>query len=242
MDRRRAPAVLALALVALLGLAPVSPAAAAATEPATIFLVAVGDNGQSGSPVGCGDSLIPVTIQVPAAGTTAGKITQALTKLFALHDQYYGQSGLYNALYQSNLGMDRVELQGGVAAVYLTGALRVNGECDDPRVEGQIVATARQVPGVTDAIVVFNGGPLFSPAGVVTFPRPATRSRPPSCPTGWRTAACRPSATRSRSSGSRAGYGCSTSSGSASRPIPRTSPRTPSSSACSAGRTRSGGG
>src|SRR5215213_4762266 len=125
---------LVVALVALLGLAP--PAAAArpaATEPARIALVALNDNGQSGPPVGCGDSLVPVTVDVPTASTTEGKITQALVKLFSIKQQFYGQSGLYTALYMNNLVVDRVEMQGSVAAIYLSGTLSLGGECDDPR-------------------------------------------------------------------------------------------------------------
>ncbi|MGN6361874.1 MAG: GerMN domain-containing protein, partial [Thermomicrobiales bacterium] len=159
-------AIFALLFCALLGIAPTTLAApqaaqaVAATEQATIYLVAIGDNGQSGTKIGCGDSLIPVTVNVPTANTTAGKITQALTALFAIKQQFYGQSGLEDSLYQSNLAVNKVELQGGVAAVYLSGSLTLGGVCDDPRAEGQITATAMHLPGVTQAIVVFNGGPL----------------------------------------------------------------------------------
>jgi hypothetical protein len=147
---------LVVALVALLGLAPPAVAArSAATEPARIALVALNDNGQSGPPVGCGNSLVPVTVDVPAAGSTEGKITQALLALFAIRRQFYGQSGLYTALYMNNLVVDRVELQGSVAAIYLAGTLSLGGECDDPRAEGQVAETARLVPGVTGAVVIY---------------------------------------------------------------------------------------
>src|SRR5215211_4789936 len=167
-------------LVALLGLAP--PAVASgppATEPARIALVALNDNGRSGPPVGCGDSLVPVDVEVPAAGTTEGKVTQALLKLFSIKQQLYGQSGLYTALYMNNLVVDRVEMQGGIAAVYLSGTLSLGGECDDPRAEGQVAQTARLVPGVTGAIVIYQGGPLTNLVGSVTFPQTGHAVAPP---------------------------------------------------------------
>jgi hypothetical protein len=54
--------------------------------------------------------------------------------------------------------------------VHLSGTLSVGGVCDEPRVEGQIVATARQFPGLTNALVFYKGGPLFSPPGREFFP------------------------------------------------------------------------
>jgi hypothetical protein len=175
--------VLVTLLVAVLGLAP--PAAAAgssATEPARIALVALNDNGQSGPPVGCGDSLVPVTADVPAAGTTEGKVTQALLKLFSIKQPFYGQSGLYTALSMNTLVVDRVELQGGVAAVYLSGTLSLGGECDDPRAEGQVAQTARLVPGVTGAVVIYQGGPLTNLVGSLPFPQTGHTVAPPFFP------------------------------------------------------------
>jgi hypothetical protein len=181
-------AIFALLLCAFLGITPAALAApqaaqaVAATEQATIYLVAIGDNGQSGTQIGCGDSLIPVAVNVPAANTTEGKITQALTTLFAIKQQFYGQSGLENSLYQSNLTVSRVELQGSVAAIYLAGSLSLGGVCDDPRAEGQITATAMHLPGVTQAIVIFNGGPLTNEVGSLTFPQTGHSVAPPFFP------------------------------------------------------------
>lgn len=160
-----------LGLALLLGLAPATYAAGgAAEERVNLYMIAVGDDGRSGEKVGCGDSLVPVARDIPSAATTAGKITNALTLLFSLRDRDYGQSGFVNALYASRLRVDRVELQGSAAAIYLSGQLSVAGVCDEPRVEGQIAAVARQFVGVTKAIIIYNGGPLFSNAGSLDFP------------------------------------------------------------------------
>ena len=140
------------------------------TEPATIYMIAEGDNGQSGIPVGCGDSLIPVTVDVPAATTTEGKITAALQHLFSLHDPFYGQSGLYNALYENMLTIDSVSLYGSTAGVILSGTTGSRGTCDDPRIEGQIEQTVLSVPGVTNVVVILNGMQIIDQRGPDFFP------------------------------------------------------------------------
>ena len=158
-------------VILLLGLAPATFAASpGAAEQAKIYLIALGDNGQSGERIGCGDSLIPVTKEITAGPTTPEKITAALTLLYSLRDRNYGQSGLTNALYASRLQVQRVELQGNKAAVYLTGTISLGGVCDNPRVEAQIAATARQFAGVSGVLIFRNGGPLVSEVGGIDFP------------------------------------------------------------------------
>jgi Sporulation and spore germination len=119
-----------------------------------MFLIAVGDNGQSGDMLGCGDSLVPVQIEVPPS---QGVLRASYGALLALKDQFYGQSGLYNALYQSDLQIDSVTVSGGKAVIQLTGTLTLAGECDNPRVAAQLEATARQFPTVTDVTIYING-------------------------------------------------------------------------------------
>jgi hypothetical protein len=106
-----------------------------------IFLIGMNDNGVSGKLVGCGDSAVPVTMVVPY---TTGVLRASLDKLLAIKDQNYGQSGLYNALYQSTLKVSSLALKDGVATVHLTGKLTLGGECDDPRVQAELEETALQ--------------------------------------------------------------------------------------------------
>jgi hypothetical protein len=138
---------------------------AAAADLSTIFLVALDDNGQSGMPIGCGDSLIPVQVQVESADSVEGQITAALEKLFSIDDQFYGESGLYNALYQSDLSVSSVDVSNGHADVDLSGSLQVGGVCDEPRVEGQIRQTILQFDGIDSATVTLNGHELFDDQG-----------------------------------------------------------------------------
>jgi hypothetical protein len=122
-----------------------------------IFLIAVDDNGKTGNPVGCGDSVVPVTVQIPP---TQGVLKAALVALLSDKDQYYGQSGLYNALYQSDLQVDSLSIQGSKASVYLSGTLLMGGECDTPRVQAQLEQTVLQFPTITEVYIFINGRPM----------------------------------------------------------------------------------
>jgi hypothetical protein len=133
------------------------PTDAATQNMVQIFLIAVDDNGQTGTPVGCGDSAVPVQVEIPP---TQGVLKAALGTLLSIKDQYYGQSGLYNALYQSDLQVDSISIDGGKASVYLTGTLIMGGECDSPRVQAQLEQTVLQFPTVTEAAIFINDKPL----------------------------------------------------------------------------------
>jgi hypothetical protein len=137
----------------------VQPPAPTSSTPQMVefYLIALEDNGQSGPRVGCGDSAVPV--QVPISPTKE-VLKAAMQALISLRVQYYGQSGLYNALYQSNLQLDGVNIKDGVAIIELSGSLQMGGECDSPRVEAQINQTALQFATVKDVSVSLNGRPL----------------------------------------------------------------------------------
>lgn len=123
-----------------------------------IYLVAVGDNGVSGKLIGCGDSLVPVEVRIEP---TLSVLRAALTELFKQEgQQYYGESGLYNALYQSHLSIVGVAVANGEARILLTGSLALGGECDNPRVEEQLKAIALQFNTVNRVSVFINGKPL----------------------------------------------------------------------------------
>ncbi len=134
--------------------APTSPASGQILQ---IFLVAIGDNGASGKKIGCGDSLVAVDVVV---NPTVAVLRTSLDELLAIKSEYYGQSGLYNALYQSDLEIEELGLQNGVASIYLKGDLVLGGTCDSPRVEEQLRATALQFSTVSDVEIFINGKPL----------------------------------------------------------------------------------
>jgi len=135
----------------------VPPTSTAVQQTVKIFLIALEDNGQSGILVGCGDSAVPVTVIIPR---TQGVLKAALEKLLSIKEQYYGESGLYNALYQSDLKLKSVTIDQGKAIIHLTGTVILGGVCDAPRFEAQIKQTALQFSTVSDVEVFINDIPL----------------------------------------------------------------------------------
>lgn len=131
--------------------APITP------QMVQVYLIAIDDNGQSGNPVGCGDSAVPIQVQIEP---TQGVLKAALEALLSIKEQYYGQSGLYNALYQSDLKVDSVKISGGKAVVQLSGSMILGGECDNPRVQAQLEQTILQFSTVTQAEIFINGKTL----------------------------------------------------------------------------------
>jgi len=137
----------------------VPPTATPAPETITVqvFLIALEDDGQSGRQIGCGDRAVPVQVVVPR---TQGVLRAALEALLSIRDQYYGESGLYNALYQSDLRVEGITLESGEAIVNLSGTLMLGGVCDNPRVEAQLEETALQFSTVSRVSMFVNGVPL----------------------------------------------------------------------------------
>jgi len=117
-----------------------------------IYLISTG-----GGAVGCGDEVVPVLRRI---APTPAPLRAALTELFALKSQTFGESGLYNALYQSDIRVERVAIVNGRAEVALSGTLRLGGVCDEPRVVAQIESTVRQFSSVTSTAITLNGAPL----------------------------------------------------------------------------------
>jgi hypothetical protein len=122
-----------------------------------IYLIAIDDNGQSGQLIGCGDSGVAVDVEIQP---TQEVLRASLEKLLSTKDQFYGQSGLYNALYQSDLQIDSISLQDGTAVIDLAGTIILGGVCDNPRAEAQLESTVLQFSTVQEVSIFVNGRPL----------------------------------------------------------------------------------
>jgi len=122
-----------------------------------VFLIATGDDGRSGRKVGCGDSAVPVEVNLPRP---APALQGALEALLAMHERSDPKSGLYNALYASRLTVRSVSRAGAQARVDLGGYLELGGECDDPRILAQLQETALQFPDVQQVAFYLEGKPL----------------------------------------------------------------------------------
>ena len=156
MRQRAALLCLVLASAPSAPFARTSPAPQSGTT-VKVFLLALEDDGKSGKKIGCNDSVVAVTRTVPR---TTAPLAAAIRELVSIRDRTYGPSGLYNALSQSNLMVDRVVLVNGVAEIHLSGMFRSGGACDNPRVEAQIKETALQFSTVKSAAIFINDTPI----------------------------------------------------------------------------------
>jgi hypothetical protein len=74
-----------------------------------------------------------------------------------VNEDYYGQSGLYNALHRSDLSLDSATVENGQATLYLSGNLQLGGICESPRVEAQLRQTTDQFSTVGESVIFING-------------------------------------------------------------------------------------
>jgi hypothetical protein len=112
------------------------------------------DGTTPGKHIGCGDTVVMVERNIPA---TAAPLSAAIREQLSIHDQFYGMSGLFNALYQSNLSFVSATIVDGHATINLSGTIRVNGVCDMPRVASQFEETALQFSTVQSVTTNVNG-------------------------------------------------------------------------------------
>jgi hypothetical protein len=121
---------------------------------ARIYLIALEDGGESGEEVGCGDSIVPAEVEIDPQSVGLAAVME---HLLGLHSREHPTTGLYNALYQSDLTVEEVNVANGKATVHQSGQLRVGGACDVPRIEAQLRQTALQFPEVDQVSVPVNG-------------------------------------------------------------------------------------
>lgn len=122
-----------------------------------IYLIAVGDAGERGMEVGCGDSLVPVEVQIEP---TSAPLRASLEALLAGESDYAGAPELYNVFHQTDLEVGGIDIEQGHAVIQLSGDLVVGGVCDEPRVVAQLRQTALQFSTVDRVTIYVNGVPL----------------------------------------------------------------------------------
>ena len=115
------------------------------TQSIKIYLVAVGDDGKTGKKIGCGDSLVAITRNIKK---TAAPLTAAIRELLQTPPHPDGSPNLENFWKGRNLKVRSVSIVNRTATIRLSGSVSVAGVCDEPRIESQIDATARQFPTV----------------------------------------------------------------------------------------------
>lgn len=133
-----------------------TPESTAGSTERSLTFIATGDDGLSGPRIGCGDS----AVSVPITTTTIAPLGEVMRAQLAEKDIHLGQSGLYNALAQSNLTYDSATIADGHATVRLSGQLLSGGVCDIPRITEQLTAPALQFDNIDTVTVLINGEPL----------------------------------------------------------------------------------
>jgi spore germination protein GerM len=138
---------------------PASTAAPSATwegaKEVFIYLIAMEDNGASGPKIGCNDSIIEVKRVL--AQPTQSPLRAAYEELLSIKDDFYGESGLFNSLWEMDLTVDSVNITNGKAIVQLSGDFHGVGTCADPRMIAQLEYTALQFSTVTSVEITING-------------------------------------------------------------------------------------
>lgn len=122
-----------------------------------IYMVAEGDKGRQGKKFGCDDSLVAIERQVVSGST----ISDVYQDFLDIHDQKYEDTGLTNALYQSDLHLDSGSILGGTAHIFLSGTLKKPADdCERQRIQAMLEEPAKQFDGVRSIDVKVNNIPL----------------------------------------------------------------------------------
>lgn|SRR3989344_2762166 len=104
---------------------------------------------------GC-DAVVLVERTVPQ---TTQPLNAAYRELFRRQEQWPygpGQAGNFISS-RTQLNFERASIEGGVARVYLTGAIgSLGGVCDEPRLQAQIEETAFQFPNIKSVEIFLN--------------------------------------------------------------------------------------
>lgn len=145
---------------------PILPAAATTTPAAplvsSVQLAFLDGSGKAkGKAVGC-DKLALVELEVTP---TADPLSASLASLFSGATTTKLVPGNYVAERQAELRFDHAALEGTTAQVYLVGTTTpLGGECDDPRLQGQVEETALANSEAKKVKIFVNGEPYAAPS------------------------------------------------------------------------------
>jgi hypothetical protein len=127
----------------------IEPSPTADQKGVIYYLVAL----NTGGPLGCGDTLIPVYTGIPSSGDLEKDIHNSLKTLLKLKVKEFG--GLYNPLHNAHLNTGKITFHkdSGNVSVNLNGSIpKPEDECEYHRVRGALWETVRhyrRVKGVT---------------------------------------------------------------------------------------------
>jgi hypothetical protein len=94
---------------------------------------------------------------------TPAILNATIKELFNYKEQFDYMPGNFVAS-QKNLKFEKATLEEGTAKIYLTGEVEYSGVCDNPRLAGQIKATAKQFGTVYDVKIYLNDKEYKAPS------------------------------------------------------------------------------
>lgn len=126
-----------------------------ATTSVYVYYIDLESKTGRGEAVGCGDAVVAVRRDVPQ---TQGVLRAAYEELLKTKDRdiVVGSATYYNTIAQSDISLESVAIENGIATVRIKGELRSGGVCDDPRIIAQLKETAEQFPTVRSSEIFIN--------------------------------------------------------------------------------------
>jgi len=94
---------------------------------------------------------------------TPAILNATMKELFTYNQEFDYMPGNFVAS-QEKLKFEKAVLEEGTAKIYLIGEVEYAGACDNPRLESQIVATAKQFDTVYDVKIYLNGEEYEAPS------------------------------------------------------------------------------
>ncbi len=125
------------------------------TESVGLVYYMIAEN--TGGPVGCGDSLVPIYVGTGNTGSLDSNVRTALNALFAHHTKYV--DGLLNPIYESRMKAKGVDLDTstGTARVQLGGTfVKPVDVCESKRMHAQVFFTVYQFKKIEFAAIFIN--------------------------------------------------------------------------------------
>lgn len=124
-----------------------------------LWWVIQGDNGNTGFPVGCGDSIYLQQSGIPANLSQEQTINRALAYLSDDNNIGTGQGdrGWWNPMSKSQLSLDSYSINGNHVTAYLSGTLQLMGVCFDAQLQAQISLNIMHLTGTQSATIYVNG-------------------------------------------------------------------------------------
>ena len=124
-----------------------------------LWWIIQGDNGHTGFPVGCGDSIYLQQSGIPLNLSEQEIINRALAYLSDNNNIGSGQSdnGWWNPMSRSSLIMESYAIDGNHVTANLSGTLQLVGVCFDAQLEAQVALNIMHLTGTRSATIYVNG-------------------------------------------------------------------------------------